>query len=461
VTSVRRSHALGIQPSFEPTLTNPTHEGLGLTQVEADWFEAGAARPVAKIARSEPAVVTPNAFISFGPQFETALDEATGSQVKSGNSIEPLFDGVDSFAARKQLIENAKQTIHLQTFIFSDDDTGRETAKLLCDAARRGVRVRVIYDALGTGRSGAALFDMMRAAGCEVRAYGELSKQPWTLNSRWHQKLLMVDSEQAIAGGMNIANEYAFGGSSKLVRSRGPQAEAPWRDTDVLISGPVLRDFELEFASNWSLVGPSLLETEIDAILSRVSLPRPNGSDVRFVGNNPSAGNNYVEDTLWYAITSAVRSITIETAYFAPTPAIRAALIDARARGVDVRILTNSPTTNDLPLSQTVARYFYRDLLEAGVAIYEKRGGTLHSKTFAFDGRYSIVGSANLNHRASRHDTEAVACMRNSAMARLLELRFESGLQEADGVTLAQLDAQSAFARATQWAAATLLGTFF
>lgn len=401
------------------------------------------------------------AFIRFGPQFERAVDDATATFVKPGNAIEPLFDGVSSFAARKKLIENAKHSIHLQTFIFNDDQTGRETVKLLCAAAQRGVKVRVIYDALGSNRADRAIFDTLRAAGVDVRAYGNPWTAPWTLNSRWHEKLLIVDSQLAVTGGMNIADEYAFGGSRRLVRSRSDHAELPWRDVDVLVSGPLLRDFELDFTTNWSKLGPSVLESEMDALLARVPAPLVDGSDVRFVTNNPSLPDqNCVEDLLWYAITSAQDQITIETAYFAPTPAIREALLDAKARGVRIRILTNSPQSNDLAVTQDVARYRYRELLRAGVEINEIHGGTLHAKTYTFDGIYSIIGSANLNHRSTKRDTESVACMRNAAMAQLLEARFTHGLRSSEVMSEALLDEQPWHARAKQWLAATVLGTF-
>ena len=352
--------------------------------VRADRFERAPA--VAKVRAEAPMSDRQRAFIAFGPAFEDALDQATGTEVQRGNAVEPLFDGVTSFAARKQLIESAKHTIHLQTFIFDDDATGKETAALLCAAARRGVKVRVIYDALGSNRAANALFDMMRAAGVEVRGYGKILQEPWTANHRWHEKLLIVDSTQAITGGMNLANEYAYGGSRRLVRSRSAHPELPWRDVDVLVSGPVLRAFEVDFEGNWGQLGPGYVESAFADLMTRVPSARPTGSDVRFVQNDPGAGENRIEDTLWYAITSAQKTITIETAYFVPTPAMREALLDARARGVQVRILTNSPKSNDLPLSQPIARSFYKELLSAGVEIHEKRGGTLHSKSFSFDG---------------------------------------------------------------------------
>jgi cardiolipin synthase A/B len=425
-----------------------------------DRFEV--ARPsTLQPLREAPAQKSPqNAFISFGPAFERALDDATATRVKHGNHIEPLFDGVASFVARRQLIENAKRSIHLQTFIFSDDQTGRQTVELLCDAARRGVKVRVIYDALGSNRADKAIFDTLRQAGVEVRAYGNPWTEPWTANRRWHEKLLVVDSEHAVTGGMNIADEYAFGGSMRLVRRRSSRLELPWRDVDVLVSGPLLRDLQLGFTSNWEKLGKGLLEAEMDALLAEVPLPRTTGSDVRFVSNDPHAAQNKIEDVLWYAITSAQSHVSIESAYFAPTKAIKDALLDAAARGVKVRILTNSPETNDLPVSQLVARHHYRELLAGGVQIFETKGGTLHSKTYSFDSVYSIVGSANLNRRSSKHDTESIACMRNQAMAKLLETRFCTGLKNAERMSEDLLDAQPWHAKAKQWAAATILGSF-
>ncbi|MCC6810890.1 MAG: phosphatidylserine/phosphatidylglycerophosphate/cardiolipin synthase family protein [Deltaproteobacteria bacterium] len=403
-----------------------------------------------------------DAFVRFGPAFERAIDEATLTTVKPGNAVKPLFDGGASFAERKRLIQSATKTIHLQTFIFNDDETGRDMAKLLIAAAQRGVKVRVIYDGFGTPFVAKEMFDEMRAAGVEVRAYAEPWRQPLRTNARWHEKLLIVDSEQAISGGLNTADEYAFGGTDRVVLTRGRERiDVGWRDVDLLSRGPILRDLELEFTRNWAKLGPALPEAELQTLLARVPKAIPGGSDVRYVANDPRvADGNKIEDTLYFAITSAQHHITIESPFFAPTQALKDALIEAVKRGVKVRILTNSPASIDSALVSTIARQHARELVASGVEIFQRREVMVHAKTYTFDGVYSVIGSANFNRRSTRLDLEGFACVRSAAVAQALEARFDLGLPEAQRLTREALAADPWHVRAKEWVATTALGSF-
>ena len=142
--------------------------------------------------------------------------------MREGNRSQLLFDGVESFEARKRLILSATDSVYLQTFIFDDDATGWETARLLAQRAQEGLDVRVIFDGFGSNRADNEIFEFMRASGVKVEEYGDPLRQFWDLNDRWHEKHLIVDNQIAIEGGMNIANEYALGGSGGLLaRPRG------------------------------------------------------------------------------------------------------------------------------------------------------------------------------------------------------------------------------------------------
>jgi len=189
--------------------------------------------------------------------FEAQLDRETQSRNVSGNKVEMLFDGVNSFAERKKMIEGAKESICFQTFIFNSDETGWELANQLAAKAKEGVEVRVIYDALGSGRADPKMFEMMKAAGVDVKAYGEKYKL-WDINDRWHEKHLIVDGRASIQGGMNIANEYALGGSGKQIFSRGGKGSEAWRDADMKLQGPAVADTMKAFVRNWEEMGGEL-----------------------------------------------------------------------------------------------------------------------------------------------------------------------------------------------------------
>ncbi len=390
--------------------------------------------------------------------FEKLLDQTTNSTRRLNNSTQLLLDGTDSFAARRNLIRGATQSIYMQTFIFNDDGTGWDLARELSLRAQEGIDVRVIYDGIGSLRADPAMFDYMRENGVRVLEYGDPVNQFWDLNDRWHEKHLIVDQEVSIEGGMNIANEYALGGSGRLVLSRSEKAEEPWRDVDVRLEGPVVQDTVNAFRRNWeSLTG----ETIATSNHPRTWSLQEGSTPVRFIQHRPDEdGDQNTRNAYLQSIRSAQDSITIENAYFLPPRDLRNALINAAHRGVKVRVMTNSRESNDIGIVSDAARYFYDDLIEAGVEIYEKHGGTLHSKTMTVDGSYSIVGSVNLNGRSQWRDSESMAAISSESTAKQLEDRFESGLGECKRITNQELDAESFITNLQQWAISFLAPTF-
>ena len=343
--------------------------------------------------------------------------------MREGNRSQLLFDGVESFEARKRLILSATDSVYLQTFIFDDDATGWETARLLAQRAQEGLDVRVIFDGFGSNRADNEIFEFMRASGVKVEEYGDPLRQFWDLNDRWHEKHLIVDNQIAIEGGMNIANEYALGGSGKLVFSRGPEAEMGWRDLDVQVEGPVVADIAQGFYKNWEeLTGNAERRAPVDAtVMERFE----DGSQVRFVQHRPDEDGDQNTKALYLqAIRSATDSIVIENAYFLPPAELRNALINAANRGVTVKIMTNSRETNDMGPVSDASRYYYDDLVEAGAQVFEKQDATLHSKTMTVDSKFSIIGSVNLNGRSQWRDSESVVAVSSETSLTALTSAF-------------------------------------
>lgn len=405
-----------------------------------------------------PVNVARSAFLS--PSFEAQLDLDTSSRSVAGNRVTPLFDGVASFAERNRLIDEAKDSISLQTFIFDSDDTGWDLARRLAARAREGVAVRVIYDALGSNRAAPGLFELMREAGVDVRSYGE-KWEVWDLNDRWHEKQLIVDGAVSVLGGMNIADEYSLGGSGRQVFSRGDTASEPWRDVDVKLEGPAVLDATQAFLRNWQELGGTVTAAERERMLPATA-PLSGGPSVRVVQSNPEVEGLVGTTNRLYlrAIETAERSITIESAYFLPPPELREALAAAARRGVSVQVMTNSRESTDMGFVAEAARYFYDDLLAAGVRIFEKQGGTLHSKSATFDGQYSIVGSVNLNGRSKYTDAEVAVGVQDEATARQLEARFAAGLAQTRPISAAELEGEAFHTNLKQWALSTLAWTF-
>ena len=392
------------------------------------------------------------------PEFERKLNDATHSRAVADNAVKPLFDGHNSFAERNKLIAQATSSIHLQTFIFPSDDTGWDLAHRLAERSRAGVDVRIIVDGLGSNRSDPKIWAYLKEHGVDVR-FHDTGLDLLSVNNRWHEKHLVVDGKVAVEGGMNIADEYSLGGSGRMVFKPNNKTMEAWRDVDVRVEGGAVHDVQRSFLRNWALLGDAVPADKMGKLF-----PPPTkhlgGPAVRVVQHHPH-GEPPDDNTLQlylHAINAATKSITIENAYFIPPSELREALMAAARRGVDVKVMSNSKTSSDMGFVVEASRWFYDDLIDAGVRIFEKRGGTLHAKTATFDDCYSIIGSANLNGRSDGCDTESCVAIRDDVTAAELVLRFGSGMSNADEITAADL-VRSPFQTVKQWSLSTLAWT--
>jgi cardiolipin synthase A/B len=389
-----------------------------------------------------------------GPAFEAALDEKTKSRAHKNCDAQLLFDGVESFKERNKLIDSATSSIHLQSFIFTDDEAGLDMAKRLAKKAREGVQVRVIVDAFGSQKTSPEMWKMLRDAGVEVRMHqtGVLGA-----NMRWHEKHLIVDGKVSIEGGMNIADEYALGGSGMQILSKHKRGQEPWRDVDVRIEGAAVHDAQRAFLRNWKMLGPPV--KDIAHLFPKPALSSGD-AEVRVIQHHPAEGEDHTLQLYLHAVRAATKSITIENAYFIPPKELRDALIEAAKRGVEVRVLTNSKESGNHGYCVDAARYWYDEMLRAGIKIFERNvKSTLHAKTATFDGEYSIVGSANLNGRSDGLDTECSICVRHDATAQQLEDRFDDGLQKAREITLRDVENDSFVTNVRKWMFSSLSWT--
>ena len=283
------------------------------------------------------------------------------------------------------------------------------------------------------------------------------------LNNRWHMKILSVDGREAMLGGMNIGSEYANGGSEHRDVSLGEKAfsAGAFRDTDVKTEGPVVRKVNETFAENWTYAGGDDAE--------KITTENPNpvkagATTTRFVSHQPrEKKDKNIENWYYQMLKHASNTAYITNAYFLPTPDFREALKEAAKRGVDVRILTNSVQTNDLPILSQGGRKFYRELLEAGVRIYEMRKDnegkftTLHTKASVFDGEVATVGSHNLDPRSFNLNSEDTIEIQDRKFGQDMHEMFRSDLGLSQEITLSDLNEETAADRLEQWFAAEIL----
>jgi cardiolipin synthase len=326
------------------------------------------------------AAIPVTSYAPDGDSLELALDRATATRPIGGNLLQHYADSPRALDAMLALVEGATRWVHFENYIIRDDRTGTRFATALAERARAGVRVRVLYDALGSLGTSRRFWRTLREAGAEVRAFRPLfSSRLLELVSRDHRKLAVADGVRAMVGGMCIGDEWA----GDPERSR-----LPWRDSMVMVHGPAAVAFDRAFARVWERSGGPLPPDELEAD------PAEAGScTVRAIAGVPGRARMY--RALELLAASARDRLWITDAYLIAPRLLLATFLDAGRSGVDVRLLV--PGTSDLPVLRDATRAGYRDLLRAGVRIFEWRGAMLHAKTLLVDHRWSRVGSSNLN----------------------------------------------------------------
>lgn len=366
-------------------------------------------------------------------QLVDAVRKQTNSPFVTGNKVTPLIDGPETFAHLRHAIDNATRSINIETYIFSDDVLGWEFASLLMDKARSGVRVRVIFDAIGSIASSDALFDEMRHAGVLVKEFNPLSFHKaafWKFNHRDHRKLLIIDGRIAFTGGLNISGTYASNSSLRPGPQRG--ISEGWRDTDAQIEGPAVRLFQDIFFETWSAVND---QTTIDKEADYPTLENAGSEVVTAVA---STGVKQRKEPIYSsylaAINNASKQVWITQAYFSPPPELRDALIKAAAKGIDVRVLV--PSFTDSPIVFYAARGGYERLLTHGVRLFEVTDALLHAKTAVIDGSVTVIGSANFDYRSFLHNNEVTAIVISGALGTRMREIFLSDLQQSKEVDL-------------------------
>jgi cardiolipin synthase len=332
-------------------------------------------------------------YSSQDPDFKRALGILLGPPLVRGNRITTLVNGDQIFPSMLEAIRSAQVNVTFETFVFRDD-IGREFCTALSDAARRGVKVHILLDWLGSSGMDSALLDATREAGCELELYHRLS---WyhlgRLNNRTHRKLLVVDGKVGFTGGVGMGSEW-------LGNAQDPKH---WRETHYRAEGPVVAQMQAVFIDNWIkatgqvLHGPDYFPVE----------PAQAGDmEAQMFGSSPVGGSESMHLMVLLALTAAQKSIDIENAYFVPDSLTVDALIAAAKRGVRVRIVVPGKHT-DARVQRWAAQGLYSGLLAAGAEIYEYQPTMIHCKVLVIDGLWTSVGSANFDDRSFRLNDEA------------------------------------------------------
>ena len=317
-----------------------------------------------------------------------------------GTSEEFLPSGEACLEAMKRELAKAEKYVFIESFIIREDSFWRELYVPLCEKARNGVDVRIIYDGMGSHTLDADFRKRMADSGIKIMVFNPFKPSVTVIqNNRDHRKIFVVDGKTAIAGGVNIGDEYI----NRVERF------GHWKDASLLITGEAARSFALIFLKTWYLANP--IDENIADFLP--DIPKEiSDSFVQPYADSPLDSENSGERMYLNMISRATDYVYITTPYLIPDNELITALSLAAKSGVDVRIIT--PAVPDKWYVHMVTRSFYPELVKNGVKIYEYTPGFIHSKTIVADGKCAAVGSVNLDYRSLFLHFECAAFIVNS-----------------------------------------------
>ncbi|MGI6587839.1 MAG: cardiolipin synthase [Peptococcia bacterium] len=349
----------------------------------------------------------------------------------ANNEIQVLTDGQEIFPAFIEAIKKAQKHIHLETYILRDDNIGNTIADLLCAKAQKGVKVRLIYDGLGSRHLGKEYLEKLRTAGVEVAVFFPV-KLPFLhrkINYRNHRKILVVDGITGFVGGANIGDEYL---------GQNPEI-GYWRDTHVCLKGNAVYFLQRIFLQDWHFItGKSLEHNSIDLFPKQKTTGK---HIVQITASGPDSQWEAIMQVYYYTIATAEKSVYITSPYFIPNESILTALKTAALSGVDVKLIL--PAKPDHKVVFWAAMSYLGELLEAGVEIYFYHKGFIHSKVLTVDGIVSSIGSANMDQRSFSLNFEVNAFIYDQETALRLEQDFQEDLRHAKKLTLEELQNRS------------------
>jgi len=331
------------------------------------------------------------------------------------NLVDVYTDGYQFFHALLQAIAQARRHIHLDSYIFNDDELGNLLADALIAKAGQGVEVRVIYDDVGCWEVKGTFFERMRDAGIEVHGFMPVKFPAFTskVNYRNHRKLCVIDGEVGFIGGMNIATRYVKGREvGKKKKNQEPQRR-PWRDTHLRIRGGAVYGIQRAFLVDWYFVDRTLITNrryypEMDRL-------HRNNCLVQIVTSSPISQWPDMMQGYVRILLEAKQYVYIETPYFLPTEPVLLAMRTAALTGIDVRVMI--PYKTDAKLVEGASRSYVHEIVSAGVKVYLYQKGFNHSKLLVSDDSLCTVGSANVDFRSFENNFEGNAFIYDSAMA--------------------------------------------
>jgi len=374
----------------------------------------------------------------FQREFNRALNALLPDHpALANNQIVPLVTGDEAYPKMLEAIRNAKQHIHLQSFIIGNDATGREFMKALAAKAAEGVEIRLLYDRFGsTCAHLCGLFrKYKRLPNFQIAGWTQANflKKQFQINLRNHRKALIIDGEKAFFGGINLHSE-----------NTSSHRKGPIRDYHFDVTGPLVQELQYSFLRDWYFI----TEEDPETLLSGTHFPASEPAGLpsiahrategeltaRLINSGPSTEKDVAIEAFFSSITLARKQILAVTPYFVPPVDVLRALHSAALRGLDVRLIV--PQKNNHFYTGLASRALYEDLLIAGVKIFERQPPFMHAKALVIDGEFSLIGTANLDERSLNLNYESSVAVYSETFADTMKCIIHEDIDLSDEVSL-------------------------
>lgn len=407
----------GYQHVNRPLSRKRKHRRLFQTSRPSPRVEAtpGAAEAAVPAAAGGPAVDGDGALAAGWGDLARLAQRFGAFPVTAGNHVDFYYWGAPAYDAMLEAIDGARHHIHFETFIFQRDGSGRRFLDALTRKAREGVEVRLLYDAMGTRHLSHAFLAQFHEAGGKSCVFLPLNplRRRIQVNMRNHRKILVVDGKVGFTGGLNVGDEYV-GGLARF---------GDWRDTHLRVRGPAVAALQRVFVEDWDFAARENLKDEAYFPAAEQTGPYL----VQGIDSGPDRERKGIREAYFAAILRARKRVWIASPYFVPDAGILDALCLAANLGVDVRLLSLHHPDKWIPYF--AARYYWNDVVEAGVRVYQYTRGMMHSKLMMVDGEWASVGSANLDNRSLYLNFEFNCMVYSPAAVRELEAAFLRDLE--------------------------------
>jgi len=347
------------------------------------------------------------------------LNKNNDSALMQGSKIDFFSNGKEKFETLIKDMENASHHIHLQYYIFENDEIGRKIKSILMKKSLEGVEVRVLYDDVANWTTRNRFYDEMKNAGVEITAYLQVRFPLFTskVNYRNHRKIVVIDGKIGYIGGMNVADRYL---------------KDSWKDMHLRITGKGVLALQSAFLVDWVSSGKSLSNEksyfpEAPVITENI---------LQIVTGGPIDPWHTLLQAMLQILSNAKKYVYIQTPYFLPTESLLQILQSTALSGIDVRLMV--PHKPDVRFVNSAACSYFADIMRAGVKIYLYKPAFLHTKMMVVDSFLTVIGSANMDFRSFEHNFEINAYLYDKIIARKMKRLFLDDQENCEQLTLAE-----------------------